>query len=427
MTRSKLTIVVYSSMSFTAALLMQFFQSKAQFFYITELKLEPVFYSIAIGVWAVYNSINDPLFGWIMDRKPTRWGRRVPWIIALMIPLGISFGLIWDVPQSFYDDQILVFIWLLLTLIAFDTGYTIVILAWTALFPEMFTSTEERSWVSAVRQIFSIIALVVALVLPPAFVHDGDIRSYAYFGWILAMISTVNVLIAIFGCKEGELTVENSYSLLEGISILKTNGDYRAFLFVNMVTYFAYGQLLAMLPFFRKFVMKVDEQFETLAYAAALGVTLLALTIWVKITVKKGAKSTFIYSAIAFSLSLIPVWFITDSTLLVVLMGIVGFGLAGLLMIVDVLLAEIIDKDFEETGKRREGVYFGFNGFFIRLSILMQAISLWIVSELTGFDQYLDVQTSLAQTGIKIQMLLLPIIMLFTGIFVIRKYYSLSD
>ncbi len=256
--------------------------------------------------------------------------------------------------------------------------------------------------------------------------HDGDIRSYAYFGWILAVISTVNVLIAIFGCKETELTEENSYSLKEGVSILKSNKDYQAFLFVNMVTYFAYGQLLAMLPFFRKFVLRVDEQFEISAYAAALGITLLALVVWVRFTVKRGAKSTFVYSAVFFSASLIPVWFVTDQTLLIINMGVVGFGLAGLLMVVDVLLAEIVDKDFEETGKRREGVYFGFNGFFIRMSILMQAFSLFVVSELTGFDQFLEEQTALGQTGIKIQMLVLPIIMLFLGIFIIRRYYTLS-
>ncbi len=424
---SRTTIILYSSMSFTAALLMQFFQSKAQFFYIVELKLEPSLYSIAIGIWALYNSINDPLFGWIMDRKPTRWGRRVPWILAFMIPLGIAFGFVWDVPTFLYGDQIMIFIWLILMLLAFDTGYTIVILAWTALFPEMFSSTEDRSWVSAIRQIFSIIALVVALVIPPTFVHDGDIRSYAYFGWILAAISTVNVLIATLGCKETDLSEENSYSLKEGISILRSNRDYQAFLFVNMVTYFAYGQLLAMLPFFRKFVLKIDEQFETSAYAAALGVTLLALVVWVKFTVRRGAKSTFVYSAVFFSFSLVPVWFITDPILLIINMGIVGFGLAGLLMIVDILLAEIVDKDFEKTGKRREGVYFGFNGFFIRMSILMQAFSLFIVSELTGFDQFLDEQTALGQVGIKIQMLVLPIIMLFLGIYVIRKYYTLSN
>lgn len=36
----------------------------------------------------------------------------------------------------------------------------------------------------------------------------------------------------------------------------------------------------------------------------------------------------------------------------------IGVGFGGVLVLGDVLLAEVIDRDAEETGRRREGVYF---------------------------------------------------------------------
>ena len=106
-------------------------------------------------------------------------------------------------------------------------------------------------------------------------------------------------------------------------------------------------------------------------------------------------------------------------------MGLVGFGLAGLLMVVDLLLSDVVDEDYLKTGKHREGIFFGFNGFFIRIAILMQAIALAITSKVTGFDEDKDVQSHAAQQGIKIQMIILPIIAFVIAIYVVRKYYYL--
>ncbi len=423
---TKEKFLLYSSMSFTAAVLLQFYQSKAQFFYVVELKMDPAMYGLAIGIWAVYNSINDPLFGWLMDRFPTRWGRRIPWMITFSIPLCISFALIWTPPR--FDSMTLTFFWLVLMLLVFDTGYTIVILAWAALFPEMFKRLEERSFVSAARQIFSIVALVVALVVTPFFVKDGDIASYGRFGWILAGISLVNIIVAIFGCNEPHSKTEEleTYSLKEGIHILLTNRNFQAFLFVNTMTYYAYGQLLSMFPFYRKFILGKTEQFETLAYGTALAVTVLALPLWVRYTNKTSPKRTFVSSSIAFSIALIPLWFLFPDTVVVAIMALVGLGLAGLLMVVDLLISEVIDEDFEKSGVRREGIFFGFNGFFIRLAILMQAITFTSVSEWSGFDQNLDEQTTLGKTGIKVQMLLIPILFLLVAIFIIQRFYSIN-
>ncbi|MHA2090771.1 MAG: MFS transporter [Candidatus Kariarchaeaceae archaeon] len=418
----------YASASFSAALLLQYFQSKAEFFYITEMKLDPGYYALALVIFALWNSINDPLAGWIMDRKVTRWGRRLPWMVLFWIPLIISFGLIWSPPQQYIGDTTMLFIWLVVVLLIFDTAYTVVILAWVALFPEIYTNHKERYFVSGLRQVFSLFALILALILPPFFVKDNDIDSYASFGWFLALVCFVNLGLAFRGCRERQIESSQNqleYSLKDGIDLVLHNRSYKAFLFANLITYFAYGQVLSMLPFYRDFVLDIEEEFETSAYAAAIGITMLTLFFWVWLTSRKDPRFTFLLSAIAFALALAPIWFTTNPDIIIILMGLVGFGLAGLLMVVDLLLSDVIDEDFLRTGKHREGIFFGFNGFFIRIAILMQAIALAITSKVTGFDENKEIQSESAQQGIKIQMIILPIIAFIVAIYVVRKYYYL--
>jgi GPH family glycoside/pentoside/hexuronide:cation symporter len=238
----------------------------------------------------------------------------------------------------------------------------------------------------------------------------------------------VNLGLAFRGCRERQIESSQNqleYSLKDGIDLVLHNRSYKAFLFANLITYFAYGQVLSMLPFYRDFVLDIEEEFETSAYAAAIGITLLTLFFWVWLTSKKDPRFTFLLSAIAFALALAPIWFTTNPDIIIILMGLVGFGLAGLLMVVDLLLSDVIDEDFLRTGKHREGIFFGFNGFFIRIAILMQAIALAITSKVTGFDENKEIQSESAQQGIKIQMIILPIIAFIVAIYVVRKYYYL--
>ncbi|MDH5402000.1 MAG: MFS transporter [Candidatus Heimdallarchaeota archaeon] len=419
--------ISYASGSFSAALLNQYIQSKAQFFYIIEMKLSPIYYGLAIAIWAIWNSINDPLAGWYLDRHPTKWGRRLPWMKLFWLPLIISFGLLWSPSPNWIGNNWLLFLWVLIVLLLFDTGYTVVILSWAALFPEIYTNSEDRNMVSGLRQLFSLFALVFALFIPPFFVKDGDILSYRFYGWVLASICFINLWLSFYGCKEPENTnLENEYSLRDGLKILKENKSYQAFLLANLVTYYSYGQVLAMLPFYRKFVLGFDESFEKISYGGAIFLTLLSLFIWVWLTNRRDPKNTFIFSATWFSFILFILFFVKDNIMIIVLFSLCGIGLAGLLMVVDLLLADIIDEDYLKTKKRREGIYFGINGFFIRLAILLQAISLIVVSELTGFDKNKDIQSDLAQTGILIQIFILPVVFFIVGIIILKKFYYLE-
>ena len=72
------------------------------FFYETEIGLNVGLAALAFVLFSVWNAINDPLTGFLMERVimpwEKRWGKRFPWIVIGAIPWLFSYAMIFMVP-----------------------------------------------------------------------------------------------------------------------------------------------------------------------------------------------------------------------------------------------------------------------------------------------------------------------------------------
>ncbi|MBE3557082.1 MAG: MFS transporter [Firmicutes bacterium] len=141
--------------------------------------------TIILTVSAIWNALANPLFGQLSDRTKTRFGRRLPSLIFGEVPLGLFTWLTWTPPvQSLLPMAVQLGV----VTFCFDSFYTLTVLNWTALFQEMFSSAEQRAAVSALRQAFGILALVVGVALTQSVAVwlGGWSRMGALFGTIAA-------------------------------------------------------------------------------------------------------------------------------------------------------------------------------------------------------------------------------------------------
>ena len=84
-------LILYSSGSLATAVSYQAFATYIQFLYIDTFGLKAAWVGIVWSIYGLWNAVNDPLAGYISDRTHTRWGRRIPWIAGLFIPLSVTF------------------------------------------------------------------------------------------------------------------------------------------------------------------------------------------------------------------------------------------------------------------------------------------------------------------------------------------------
>lgn len=411
---------LYSSGSISSSITAQFFSTFIIFFYVDTLKLSPVWVSVGMTLYGVWNAINDPLFGQLSDRTKSRWGRRVPWVLFGTIPFALAFWLVWVPPFRGADQQGLLFAYFLGAIFLYDTLYTVVILNWTALFPEMYPDLKRRASISALRQALSILGMILGTALPPMLTGA--------LGWgttaaIFAVITALFLGLSVLGSHERpELAEAAGLPIREALKHTLANRSFLTFVFTSMLVQFTFVTLTGAIPFYTKYVLKLSDFYTTVLLAAIFLAALPMVAVWSKLTARWGARKAMLTAIVIYGACLIPFWFATNVVGGVATAVLVALGLAGLLILFDIFIADVSDEDELRTGVRREGMYFGVHGFMIRLGISLQAIMMGQVLSRTGYDANLAVQPASAAMGIRLLMTVVPIAALLLALVCVYFY-----
>ncbi|MGA1623870.1 MAG: MFS transporter [Synechocystis sp.] len=148
----------------------------------------------------IFDAINDPIIGLLSDRTQTRWGRRLPWMLAGIIPFAILNWAEWVIPH-FSDDRGVnqwgLFAYYVAIGIAFNLFFTIVNLPYTALTPELTQNYNERTRLNSFRFVFSIGGSILSLILYiliTVALPDRPQQQFAQLGLMLAVLALVALL-----------------------------------------------------------------------------------------------------------------------------------------------------------------------------------------------------------------------------------------
>ncbi|NQT30189.1 MAG: MFS transporter [Candidatus Saganbacteria bacterium] len=415
--------LAYSFGAVATALSYQAFATYIIFFYVDVVKLPPYLAAIGMLVYAVWNAINDPIAGFISDHTHSKWGRRIPYIAIGAIPFGLVYFLLWMPPFTDLGQVMQLFAYFLFFICLFDVLYTFTIINWAALFPEMFPSLKERSQVNAFRQTFGMVGLLLGISLPP--------MIYGSLGWgpmglIFGCVISGSLLIALWGSKEHkEYSREKQLPLWPSIKATFKNRSFLTFVFSNLFVQYAFTLILATIPFFVKYVLRLGNGQTALILAAAFVTAIPALYVWEFFAVRIGAKKCFMLAMLLLAAFLIPLFFVGSFWPAFFTSVLIGVGVAGFILVADVILADIIDEDETKTGTRREGMYFGVNAFITRFAIALEAISLGLIFTRTGYNPYVYTQPGEFLSGLRFLIAGFPMIALLLA-FVILCFYPLS-
>jgi len=384
-------------------------------FYFAAVGLRIELIMLAFIVWTVWNAINDPLIGYLSDRTHTRLGRRKPYIIVGIIPMAIIEIIIW-LPPNPIQDELLTFVYLLLMLMAYDTFYTMLSLPYDSLFPELYSSVEERAEVNTYKQVLATIGLLAAFVIPGLFIGDQNQVSGYLTNGIVTSISVIIIFVIsvrwwVKERPEFQHDHEHQFSFFQG---LKQTLNNKGFILYTLL-FFLYEYVLLLLsttiPLFAREVLGITDTFQTsLLLGAMFIVGILTVFIWKILDVRLGGRKAFSISLAAYLITSLPLLVVDsfDSALIVVIMMGIGFG--GMLYFIYLLFADVVDEDEVNTGYRREGTYMGITNFFMRLAMIFSILSVSFVFVSTGWEQYAPNPGIDVILGLKILVVIFPAI-----------------
>ncbi len=120
-------------------------------FYSQVLGLEPLLTSLALTIAIAVDAITDPLIGYISDNWRSKWGRRHPFMYISIIPVCLSYAVMWNPPEFVLDDQMMLFGYLVMMAVSIRIFITFYDVPSTALISELTTDYDTRTELMGLR------------------------------------------------------------------------------------------------------------------------------------------------------------------------------------------------------------------------------------------------------------------------------------
>lgn len=403
------------------------------FFFTDVARLDPAVAGVILLLTKIWDAVNDPIVGMLSDRIKTRWGRRRPWFLFGAVPFGLTFFLLFIVPQISSNGK---FWYYLVISFLLDTAFTVVNVPYTALTPELTRDYDERTSLNSFRFAFSIGSGLIAAVVHPLIVSAlqptlGIQGAYAVSAGVWAVAGTLPFFFAFWGTYERhEVNDEENLPFAEALKITFANRAFRYVTGIYLLSWLVVQTVSTIVIYYMTYWLR-QPGLVPVVILAVQGSALIWLFIWTSVSRRTGKKGVYyrgmiFWIVVGFLLFAVqPGW---PSWTIIVLGALAGVGVATAYLVPWAMLPDVIELDELETGKRREGAFYG---FFVLLQKLGLALGLFLISQVLNWAGYITppegittpiVQPESTLLAIRLMIGPLPALILAAGIYLVYKF-----
>jgi len=402
--------------------------------------LKPSLAGSVLLIGKVWDAFTDPLIGWFSDKTETRWGRRLPWMVVSAVPFAICFTLLWWVPAwASHENQMVLFAYYVGVAIFFNTFYTTLALPHSSLTPELSHDYDERSRISGFRMAYSlggsVGGLIVAQLIFDQLADKPDTTRYLTLGLAISLIGLAAMTWCIIGVwktairrdrerKAAQVGTPQPIPIGQQLRVIGGNRPFLIVCAIYLCSWMAIQFTASILPLYVEYWMGLEDKMFPLVALTVQGTALLLIPAWGWLSVRTGKRPVYFYGMIFCLIAQGGLLFLQpgQNALLFILAFIAGFGISVCYLIPNAMLPDVIEFDEWKTGRRREGIYYG---FFVFLQKMALAGSVFIVGQALEVAGYISrgpgepppVQPESALLAIRLAIGPLPGVVLLIGLF----------
>lgn len=371
-------------------------------FYNLVLGMEAWLVSLALFLALIVDAFVDPLLGNLSDRTYTRWGRRLPWLYAAPIPLGIAWYMLWsppvDGPPSFaLLLGMAILIRLLLSACEVPSA---------ALVPELTRDYDERTTLFRFRYLFGWSGGLLILYLAyNVFLTDGPTERTGYdiYGLFGAALIVISTLVSAAGQHSRVAHLPEvrppPFALKVAFREIVEAFSERAFLILAagaIAAYVSQGMTFALSNYLFYIVWEFTASalmvypFVLLASVVIVFVTLnpLHLRFGKARTAAATTLLSMVFWLIPYSLRFAGFWPEIGSTASTALLFafILASNTFGVMVLVSAssMVADIVEAFEERSGRRAEGSFYSGNWFVQKCATGLGILAAGIIVSVSG-------------------------------------------
>lgn len=374
-------------------------------FYTDVLGLAALSVGTLMLVARVWDAINDPMMGIIVDKTRTRWGKLRPYLLGVAIPMAVFTILTFSNVNLSTQSKL---IYAYITYIGWGMVYTVSDVPYWGLSSAMSDDPHDRLRIMTLARILSNVGLAIAIVVPPlvlGMLADHPQR-YGIVAAVISIIGAALFLLAFFNTKE-RVERPAEVSKLKDFLLLKENKPLLQLQSSRMLG--AFRMILgAAGTYFAKYNLNNEGLFSLLGGTLILSMIFaMILTPYLRQFFSKKAlyQGGLIIQAIA-HVALFLIGY-NQIGLVLLLMFIVGFSMGLNDVIMYIMVNDSIDYLQAKTQRRFEGMIFSLHTFTTKLQTAIGLFVMGLILNLFGFIENVP-QSDSSMFGIFMLLTLLP-------------------
>lgn len=340
--------------------------------------MAPIFISLALVISRFVDMIADPLIGYWSDQTQTKWGRRIPFIAFGAIPLALT------TVAFFYPvhtgGNLGPFIYLSTVGCLFFIFYTVVGAPYNALIPEIASSKTDRLNLATWQSVFRLVYTAIAMILPGVLIRvlgGGDTQAgIRYMVMVLSVLAVIGMMTTVFTVDERKYSgsKKSDTNLLDSLKSIGSNRNFWVYLFGFMFFFLGFNILRASMNYYIEDIMGYGKVHITIASALLFGGAALFFYPVNRLSKKVGYRKPMLISLfllVVFSLMLFQIGKLIPVSYGFPLFFLMGIPISGAAFIFPpAMLSEISAYNSEKKGENLEGIFFGVQGFFLKMAFL---------------------------------------------------------
>jgi glycoside/pentoside/hexuronide:cation symporter, GPH family len=386
MSEPRLKSFNYAIGMFGTSIPINMLKTYAAIFYVVNLGLTTVQFSLILFVYAFIDAIDNPIYGFLSDRTRTRWGRRRPWLVIGTPLLVLGFIAFYSPPAAMAGNVLLGYC--MFFYIFTGTLDSVINANYAALFPELFRTDAARAATNAMRQAFQLVAMIISIAMTPMVT---SVIGYQMTAILYGLLGGVVIIYMSLTSREVVVgQVEEKPQLWSSIKALVANRKFWIAGFANAFYSAAMSLVLASMPFFVKYTLNIPDSQATLLFASVLLIAIGCVAIWARLVKRYSLIPIWRIALATLAVSFAPLYFANSLITAIIAAAVVGFGFAGVITTMDLIGAKIMDEDTRKYNLRREGIIANALGFMNRLNGLFTSAAFFLVFRLFGFESGLN-------------------------------------
>ena len=347
------------------------------------LYLAPAFVGVLFFVARIWDAVNDPMMGMIVDNTHTKYGKFRIWLVIGTVVNAVVFVLLFC---SFHLHGTALYTYVSVMYILYGMTYTIMDVPYWSWLPNLTNDPHEREKVSVIPRFFA---------------------------------SLAGFCVATFG-----LYVITGLNKMSGKEQYAETG-YTLFAF-NLCTQIAKGFAV----YYFKSVC--GNEFLYSIFGMAIIAEMIRLVCFPKIAKKISREKVYtvacLLPVIGFVLLGILGYIAPQNAVgVVVSCAFIFFGSGLSLGVTTCCIADVIDYGEVKFGVRNESVTCSAQTFLMKAAMAAAGGLTGIGLQLVGYQAKLEVQSAGTILGIRVLMLVIPIILAFVSLAIYKKHYKLKE